>query len=167
MISCCFPNYHPKPAIGYCQAMNFVALFLLRSTDYNEHDAFLLLLMLAEKVVPGYWNDDMSGTQADMHLLRSLVALAMPELNAHLQRVNLPLDLFASQWLVSLFSYALPPLTVCRVWDWLFLDGPTVLLSVTLALLRRAQSELLQLDDLQQVSRPSVATSNMVAPTSC
>ena len=65
----------------------------------------------------------MSGTQADMHLLRSLVAVAMPELNGHLQRVNLPLDLFASQWLVSLFSYALPPLTVCRVWDWLFLDG--------------------------------------------
>ena len=35
-----------------------------------------------------------------------------------------------------------------RVWDWLFLDGPTILLSVALALLRKAESKLSETEDL-------------------
>jgi len=47
--------------------------------------------------------------QADMALLNRLVAASLPELANHLEAIALPLDLFATQWLVSLFSASLPP----------------------------------------------------------
>lgn len=87
-----------------------------------------------------------------MQLLNRLVAAALPELARHLHEIRLPLDLFATQWLVSLFSAALPPPSVARVWDWLFLDGPPSLLCVALALLRRCQHRLRATDDLQVVT---------------
>ena len=87
-----------------------------------------------------------------MKVLSELVAAAMPDLHKHLATMNLPLELFSSQWLLSLFTSALPPLTVMRVWDWLFLEGPVVLLGVTIAILRKASARLLVLDDLQQCS---------------
>jgi hypothetical protein len=90
----------------------------------------------------------MLAIQADMKLLNLMVKTALPKLSNHLETIRLPLDLFATQWLVSLFSASLPPPTVARVWDWLFLDGPSVLLCVSLALLRRAEGDLRSTDDL-------------------
>ena len=52
---------------------------------------------------------DMLAMQADMALLNRLVAASLPELAKHLEAIALPLDLFATQWLVSLFSASLPP----------------------------------------------------------
>jgi len=129
--------------------MNYVALFLLRETGGCEEWAYNLLTALAEEVVPDYWSPSMISIQADMRVLNALVKRSLPQLHAHFEEIRLPLALFATQWLVSLFSYSLPPPTTCRIYDWLMLDGPPVLLSVTLALLRRAEPDLVATDDLQ------------------
>jgi len=41
--------------VGYCQAMNYVALFLLRASAKacDERAALALLLAIADEVVPG------------------------------------------------------------------------------------------------------------------
>jgi hypothetical protein len=51
--------------MGYCQAMNYVALFLLRASGRfgDERSALSLLLALADDVVPGYWTSNMLAMQ--------------------------------------------------------------------------------------------------------
>lgn len=54
-----------RPVMGYCQAMNYVALFLLRASGRfgDERSALSLLLALADDVVPGYWTSNMLAMQ--------------------------------------------------------------------------------------------------------
>ena len=89
-----------KPSCGYCQAMNYVALFLLRASGRfcDERTALALLVVLSEDVVPDYWTPHMTMMQADMQLLSRLVAASLPDLAAHLDAISLPLDLFATQY---------------------------------------------------------------------
>ncbi|CAM9229540.1 unnamed protein product [Discosporangium mesarthrocarpum] len=133
------------PDTGYCQAMNFVALFLLRTASGREDICFWLLDALATAVVPQYWDglSDMTKARTDLAKLRILVGERMPELLEHLDAHGLPLELLVCDWMLSLFCRVLPPTAVLRVWDWLFLEGVEVLLYVALAVLRLAEDDLL------------------------
>lgn len=128
------------------QAMNFVALFLLRTARGREGIAFWLLHALAADVAPQYWEGTtcMARLQGDLAVLRGLVRARMPLLLAHLDAIGLPLELLACDWVLSLFCRVLPPLTVLRVWDWLLLEGADVLIFVALAVLRFAEEDMLQ-----------------------
>ncbi|CAM9381041.1 unnamed protein product [Choristocarpus tenellus] len=133
------------PDTGYCQAMNFVALFLLRTVGGREDLCFWLLDALSTVVVPEYWHglSDTTKARTDLAILRDLVGERMPELLEHLDGHGLPLELLVCDWMLSLFCRVLPPIAVLRVWDWLFLDGVDVLMYVALAVLRLAEGDLL------------------------
>jgi hypothetical protein len=139
-----------SPSVGYCQAMNFVALFILRaagleSNPQREATAFWLLGAMALDVIPKYWEgiNSMTRVQADLHLLRYLAAWRMPVLLRHLDDSGLPVELLSCDWMLSLFCRLLPPLTVLRLWGWLLLEGADVLVWAALAVLRLAEDKLL------------------------
>ncbi len=144
------------PSVGYCQAMNFVALFLLRTSgppsgcidkdDWNEPIAFLLLESIALDVVPEYWEgiNSMTRVQADLQLLRRLADTRIPALLSHLDATGLPLELLACDWLLNLFCRLLPPLTVMRVWSLLLLEGSEVLVFTALAILQLVETSILE-----------------------
>ncbi len=144
------------PSVGYCQAMNFVALFLLRTAQppsgcidkdgWQESIAFLLLESIALDVVPEYWEgiNSMTRVQADLKLLRRLADARIPALLSHLDATGLPVELLACDWLLNLFCRLLPPLTVLRVWSWLFLEGSEVLVFTALAVLQLVETSILE-----------------------
>ncbi len=144
------------PSVGYCQAMNFVALFLLRAAGpstgcidkdgWQETIAFLLLGSIALDVVPGYWDciNSMTRVQADLKLLRRLANARIPALLSHLDANGLPVEVLACDWLLSLFCRLLPPLTVLRVWSWLLLEGSEVLVFTALAILQLVETSVLE-----------------------
>ena len=130
-----------NPAVGYCQALNFVALALLRASEgksaaAREEDAFWLLAAVCEDIAPYYYVPSMAGVTASVAMLETLFSHRMPVLLKHLRDLSFPLELVAVQWLVGLFASALPMETVYRAWDVLFLEGADTLFFLALALFR-------------------------------
>jgi hypothetical protein len=99
---------------------------------------FWVLGTICEAIVPGYYTPSLPGLRADMRTLQELLQALHPPIVAHLQALDVPLDLVCSQWLLALFSMNLPRETLFLLWDALFLRGRAVLLAAVLATLSLA-----------------------------
>ena len=74
-------SYH-DPALGYCQAMNILVSALLVYLD--EEQAFWVLTVLCDRLLPRYYTPTMLGAVVDSRVLESLVEKFMPPLAADL-----------------------------------------------------------------------------------
>ena len=63
-----------------------------------------VLLALARQVVPLYFTRSMLGSRIDLAVLKALFAEYLPQLQAHMEVIGVPLELIASKWLVGLFT---------------------------------------------------------------
>lgn len=149
--------------IGYCQAMNIVVAALLmyvleapisrrspanRFYSYmSEPQAFFLLSVLCDRLLPGYYSTTMYGTLLDQKVFESLVEKTMPILWEHLIRSDVQLSVVSLPWFLSLYINSMPLVFAIRVLDVFFLEGPKVLFQVGLAILRINGEELLDVTD--------------------
>ena len=146
--------------VGYCQAMNYLAgMMLLQSpgeglsAQEKEEDAFWLLASMVERILPyGWLSADLLGTKIDLQVLCELMEDHLPTVRRHLQYLEIPLELVASGWLMTLFSTTLPAETLFRLWDVLFCNGSRVLLAACLAVLSLLSEDILACVDFGDVS---------------
>ncbi|PGH09016.1 hypothetical protein AJ79_05811 [Helicocarpus griseus UAMH5409] len=131
--------------IGYCQAMNIVVAALL--IYMSEAQAFFLLSVLCDRLLPGYYSTTMYGTLLDQKVFESLVEKTMPVLWEHLVRSDVQLSVVSLPWFLSLYINSMPLVFAFRVLDVFFLEGPKVLFQVGLAILRINGEELLDVAD--------------------
>ncbi|KAI9371372.1 rab-GTPase-TBC domain-containing protein [Aspergillus egyptiacus] len=131
--------------IGYCQAMNIVVAALL--IYMSEAQAFFLLSVLCDRLVPGYYSTTMYGTLLDQKVFESLVEKTMPILWEHLNKSDVQLSVVSLPWFLSLYINSMPLVFAFRVLDVFFLEGPKVLFQVGLAILRVNGEELLDVQD--------------------
>ena len=163
--------------VGYCQSMNYLAAMGLLFCA--EEDAFWLLSAVIEKILPSKWlAADLLGTTIDLQVLVKLTTEHLPEVRQHLSLVEIPLELIATPWLMTLFSTSLPAETLFRLvrfsiavfrlfchsfapdlgyimtsqWDSLFVAGSRVLLCACLALLSLLSDQVLACIDFGDVS---------------
>jgi hypothetical protein len=148
--------------VGYCQAMNIVVAALLmsvypvltQSTPFanlnrymSEAQAFFLLSVLCDRLLPGYYSTTMYGTLLDQKVFESLVEKTMPVLWEHLAKFDVQLSVVSLPWFLSLYINSMPLVFAFRVLDVFFLEGPKVLFQVGLAILRINGEELLDIQD--------------------
>ncbi|KAJ5104796.1 hypothetical protein NUU61_002143 [Penicillium alfredii] len=131
--------------IGYCQAMNIVVAALL--IYMSEAQAFSLLSVLCDRLLPGYYSTTMYGTLLDQKVFESLVEKTMPVLWDHLGKFDVQLSVVSLPWFLSLYINSMPLVFAFRVLDVFFLEGPKVLFQVGLAILRVNGEELLDVQD--------------------
>lgn len=131
--------------VGYCQAMNIVVAALL--IYVSEVQAYFLLNILCDSLVPGYYSTTMYGTLLDQRVFESLVEKTMPILWDHLQKADVQLSVVSLPWFLSLYINSMPLIFAFRVLDVFFLEGPKVLFQVGLAILRINGEELLDAHD--------------------
>ncbi|KAI9929845.1 hypothetical protein ASPWEDRAFT_101520 [Aspergillus wentii DTO 134E9] len=131
--------------IGYCQAMNIVVAALL--IYMSEDQAFFLLSVLCDRLLPGYYSTTMYGTLLDQKVFESLVEKTMPILWEHLGKSDVQLSVVSLPWFLSLYINSMPLVFAFRVLDVFFLEGPKVLFQVGLAILRVNGEELLDVQD--------------------
>ncbi|KYK60665.1 GTPase activating protein [Drechmeria coniospora] len=131
--------------VGYCQAMNIVVAALL--IYMSESQAFFLLSVLCDRLVPGYYSTTMYGTLLDQKVFESLVERTMPVLWDHLVRSDIQLSVVSLPWFLSLYVNSMPLIFAFRVLDVFFVEGPKVLFQVGLAILRINGEELLDAAD--------------------
>ncbi|KAI5281267.1 hypothetical protein KEM52_003926 [Ascosphaera acerosa] len=132
-------------SVGYCQAMNIVVAALLIYT--SEEQAFFLLSVLCDRLLPGYYSTTMYGTLLDQKVFESLVEKTMPVLWDHLVGSDVQLSVVSLPWFLSLYINSMPLVFAFRVLDVFFLEGPKVLFQIGLAILRINGAELLDIAD--------------------
>ena len=131
--------------VGYCQAMNIVVAALL--IYLSESQAFYLLSVLCDGLLPGYYSQTMYGTLLDQRVFESLVEKTMPIIWDHLTKNDVQLSVVSLPWFLSLYINSMPLIFAFRVLDVFFLEGPKVLFQVGLAILRINGEELLDATD--------------------
>ena len=143
-----------KPLIGYCQGMNRLAAVALLVLP--EEEAFWCLVAIVDKIMPtGYYND-LWLAQVDSNVVMDLVAIKMPQLNEHFRRNGIELSLFA--WFLTIFVDGTPPALFLRLWDCFLYEGDKIMFRIALALLRRHEQQLLDINN-------SVSINNFIRST--
>ena len=113
----------------------------------SEAQAFSLLSVLCDRLLPGYYSTTMYGTLLDQRVFESLVEKTMPILWNHLVKSDVQLSVVSLPWFLSLYINSMPLIFAVRVLDVFFLEGPKVLFQVGLAILRMNGEELLDVSD--------------------
>ncbi|CAG8666734.1 21262_t:CDS:2, partial [Dentiscutata erythropus] len=112
------------PELGYCQAMNIVVSALL--IYMNEEQAFWILSVLCDRMLPGYYSTSMYGAILDQMIFDHYVQMKMPSLYSHFQNVDVQLTVACFPWFLSLYINSMPLTYAFRVLDCFFMEGPKV-----------------------------------------
>ncbi|XP_029296961.1 fibrous sheath CABYR-binding protein [Cottoperca gobio] len=128
-----YTQYQPEE--GYCQAQGPVAAVLLMNMPAEE--AFWCLAQISEQYLPGYYSPLLEGVLFDAAMLTWVLKRTCPAAHKHLQHHGVEPLMFATDWLMCLFTRHLPFNTLLRVWDLFFCHGVRVLLQVAAVLVRR------------------------------
>ncbi|XP_018524298.1 TBC1 domain family member 10A isoform X2 [Lates calcarifer] len=128
-----YTQYQPEE--GYCQAQGPVAAVLLMNMPAEE--AFWCLVQISEQYLPGYYSPLLEGVLFDAGMLTWVLKRTCPAAHKHLQHHGVEPLMFATDWLMCLFTRHLPFNTLLRVWDLFFCHGVRVLLQVAVVLVRR------------------------------
>ncbi|KAG6811223.1 hypothetical protein H0H92_008440 [Tricholoma furcatifolium] len=107
-----------NPELGYCQvrmnsfaldkclkfdqAMNILAAAIL--IYMSEEQAFWLLEVLCDRLLPGYYAPSMHGTLLDQRVFESLVQRTLPMIHEHFQKVDVQLSVASLPWFLSLLA---------------------------------------------------------------
>lgn len=156
-----------RPSVGYCQGLNFVAATLLQLLD--EQSAFVVFCGLLERLPKDLYSCDPERL-ADCRLaqqegVRRLLRAERPELFAHMDAVDLDLNLFLPRWLTCLFASVLPTPATLRLWDFVLgSDGGTALPRLALAILARAEDDFLATAELSEALAVLTAAVDYLGP---
>ena len=113
----------------------------------SEAQAFSVLSVLCDRLLPGYYSTTMYGTLLDQRVFESLVEKTMPMLWEHLVKSEVQLSVVSLPWFLSLYINSMPLVFAFRILDVFFLEGPKVLFQIGLAILRINGEELLDATD--------------------
>nr|CAG8515135.1 10672_t:CDS:10 [Entrophospora candida] len=90
------------PELGYCQAMNIVASAILIYT--SEEQAFWILSVLCDRMLPGYYSTSMYGAILDQIIFEHYVRETMPILFEHFQDVDVQLSVACLPWFLTILK---------------------------------------------------------------
>lgn len=104
----------------------------------QESRAFFMLSGLVSHFLPNLYgyDDDFVFLQVSFRLFRLLLAYHAPQLGSRLDQWDVPPELYATGWFLTLFARGTPPGLVMTLWDFLLVAGdPGLAHFVALALL--------------------------------
>jgi hypothetical protein len=133
------------PDVGYTQGLAFIVATLLLNMPDEEAFCVLVRLMTSYNLRSHYL-DNMPGLQLRLFQFDRLVEDVLPLLHAHLVRKGIKSSMYASQWLMTLFSYRFPLSLVYRVTDIVLAEGTEAVFRFAIALLRKCEDQLLKLE---------------------
>lgn len=138
------------PSIGYCQGMGTVVASLLLFLE--EEDAFWMMSSIIEDILPSsYYSHTLLGVQADMKVLRQLIATYLPQIDEKFKQTDIEISLVCINWYLTVFSNVFHMKILLRVWDLFFYEGSPALFQITLALLKLNEAAILAAEGSTQI----------------
>lgn len=139
--------------LGYCQGLNLVTANLLIVCNYNERDVFYILISILSSTfgnnfsIRGFFTDEFPLLKFYVFLFEEIFEKSNKKLKQHFDKIDLPSDLWVTKWFQTLFTICLPVEICQRLWDCLFSQGLSFLISFSLALLKEFEVKLLRKND--------------------
>jgi len=130
------------PELCYVQGMSYHAAVLLFYLEPYESFRILCALM-RRPLFRSLFMMEPKQLIRELGRFDMLFRANMPSLHTHFRRLEISSEQYLLDWLMSVYSRALPLRTCFRVWDCLLLEGDSFLYRVALALLYIKQKELL------------------------
>ncbi|KAF8310087.1 TBC-domain-containing protein [Clavulina sp. PMI_390] len=138
-----------NPEVGYCQAMNILVAAIL--IFMSEEQAFWLLEVLCDRLLPGYYVPSMYGTLLDQRVFESLVHKCLPIIHDRFHEIDVQLSVASLPWFLSLYINSMPLIFAFRIVDCVLAMGPKVLFQVgtlhNVAILKINGEKLLEISD--------------------
>jgi hypothetical protein len=136
-----------RPDIGYVQGMSFMAAVLLLNLDcYTSFQC--LANILNRKIFLEFFRMNMIQIKKYMLVLEDLIGKFLPKIGIQFDLIKLTPDMYIVDWVLTLFSKALPLDLAMRVWDYFFFEGTTFIYRVSLGILKYG-SNVLELGDFE------------------
>ena len=113
----------------------------------SEEQAFWLLEVLCDRILPGYYSPSMEGTLLDQRVFESLVQRCLPMIKEHFVAVDVQLSVASLPWFLSLYINSMPLIFAFRIVDCVLAMGVKVLFQIGLAVLKINGEALLEITD--------------------
>lgn len=95
---------------------------------------------------------NMEGLHLHLHQFQALLAQRCPELDQHFGQLGIHPSMYATQWFLTLFSYALPASHALRVYDLVFVEGAVeTAMRLAIVIMQRNEKNLLSMSQFEQV----------------
>ncbi|OAD80788.1 hypothetical protein PHYBLDRAFT_98138, partial [Phycomyces blakesleeanus NRRL 1555(-)] len=131
--------------VGYCQGLPFVVGCLLLHMP-DEAVFCVLVKLMSHYGLRGHFTPQMETLHERLYQFDQLLLQTLPQVHKHLETHGIKPTMYASQWFMTLFSYRCPFELVFRVFDLVFVEGSSILLNFALALMKKNQKTLLNLE---------------------
>eukprot|EP01016_Furgasonia_blochmanni_P032054 TRINITY_DN3309_c0_g1_i1.p1 TRINITY_DN3309_c0_g1~~TRINITY_DN3309_c0_g1_i1.p1 ORF type:complete len:834 (+),score=163.41 TRINITY_DN3309_c0_g1_i1:142-2643(+) len=139
---------HYNPRVCYCQGMNYIMGFLLIHF-LDEMATFKFFVTFIEKRMSGLLTDNLEKLKLHFYILDRLTEIFVPNLYDHMQKMQIDSCLFASPWLITLFTnsfqYTEFSYILMRIWDNFLLNGWKAVYKVIIYVLRINESKMLKM----------------------
>lgn len=158
-----------EPSVGYCQGMNFVAAILLLNLNMSPEDAFRMFRSIIRDYHFKYlYSPAVPLLPLRMFTFSRLVRQHVPQVWHHLNSKTFSVEIFANQWIMTLFAYYLDcSILGPHIWTLFFLQGWKVIYQIGLAILSLLEKEICAMD-VEEISSfmASSRSANSVHPFS-
>lgn len=132
--------------VGYCQGMAFVAAVFL--TYLAEEDAFFCLCSIMTRTVCPLRDLYLPGLEKlkeRLFVTERLVETFLPNLWSHMSGEGIRPSMFATEWIMTMYSRGFSFDLVTQVWDIFLAEGQfKIVYRVCLAILKYVEKELLE-----------------------
>eukprot|EP00002_Diphylleia_rotans_P026417 TRINITY_DN5268_c0_g1_i1.p1 TRINITY_DN5268_c0_g1~~TRINITY_DN5268_c0_g1_i1.p1 ORF type:complete len:233 (-),score=39.90 TRINITY_DN5268_c0_g1_i1:153-851(-) len=126
--------YCKKKSRRYIQGMNeLVAPFLY--LGLNRAEAFNCFHALISKYIPNIFADEFETLQCALKMVRYVLQYHDPKLSFFLDQYSIDSALYATSWLLTIFSHGWDMDRVCALWDFYFTeDNPQLHIFIIVSL---------------------------------
>jgi hypothetical protein len=126
--------------------MNFIAASLLLHSDAII--AFgLLEIMLDDFELKEVYTDQLIGLYKHCKILDSLIGETLPDLYQHFKNNLIDVEMFSSDWFISLFTSTMPLTKTTKFFNLFFKEGWLVVYKIILMILKTFELSLLAISE--------------------
>eukprot|EP01112_Ceratiomyxa_fruticulosa_P017024 TRINITY_DN5237_c0_g2_i1.p1 TRINITY_DN5237_c0_g2~~TRINITY_DN5237_c0_g2_i1.p1 ORF type:complete len:510 (-),score=76.20 TRINITY_DN5237_c0_g2_i1:36-1565(-) len=124
-----------RPDVGFVPEMSYLAAtFLLYMESY---EAFIALAnLLNQPFYMALFRFDMTVIARYMNAMSGLIEAFLPRVYKNLTSLSIMPEIFLTDWLMTMYTKAMPLDIATRIWDITLIEGEMFLFRVTLAILR-------------------------------
>ena len=147
--------------IGYCQGMNYITGFLLLISDFDERNAFFLLISIFSQSfqkrkrnnfsLRGLFIEEFPLLYFYIFIFDDLLLKYIPELRKHLIDNEIPNDVWIIKWFQTAFTMILPINWSKKLWDNIFSSDFFFIIKFSISLCINLSKDILELNDQQQI----------------
>jgi len=124
-----------RPDVGYVQGMSYIAAVLLLNLD--EYHAFTCFAnTLNNPFYLTFFSMNMDEMRRYMDALEHAMSLFVPKVFRHLKELGINPEVYIMDWVLTIFSKALPLDVAVHVWDVVFTEGEQFVFQTALGVLK-------------------------------